>query len=445
MAETTPTAEASRGPEVRKKALVVGAGFAGAVVARELADTGDWDVLVIDARNHVAGNAYDYINEHGIRVHKYGPHLWHGNSDIAQEWASRFTEWIPYKHYVTAQLPDGRHVPLPINAKTIMEVFGQEFHNFAMSKPEYWAYQDEDIADGIGYLPLAFEAFMEQQRVKYETVTNSREHVESSVGKRLCELFFAPYTKKMWGMDLADLPTSVAARIPTKTDSDKYYFPKDKYQFIPKDGYTALITKALDHPNITVSLSTARSELMQYQGGSVLNQLKRRVGQLKSLPEWNDVVFDAIFTSEPIDTYYDCDLGELPWRSIKCHTYNVPVPKLLDAPVVNFTHDGPHTRATEWKQIPGHGDNPYWTTLTVEEPCDYRDNNMERYYPVKTSHAIDPNRELYKQYRDRAKKDGIHFIGRCGRYVYTDMMPCINSTLAQVGRFLSGDTIPSED
>lgn len=420
----------------KKKALVVGAGFAGGVVARELAEAG-WDVLVIDQRNHIAGNAYDYIDEHGIRVHKYGPHLWHGNSDAAQTWASQFTDWVPYKHFVEALLPDGRYVPLPINAKTILTLYRNEFENFVgagkEATKEYWGYQDEEAEYSYYYKPRAYEAFMESKRsdMKPEDVTNSREHVEASVGKELCELFFAPYTKKMWGMDLEDLPASVAARIPTKTDHDKYYFPKDKHQCLPANGYTAMFSKIFDHENISVKLCVKREELPQYCNGKYV----------VSLPgDWNDAKFDAVFTAEPIDTYYNCDLGELPWRSIKCHVYSIPLPQALPAPVVNFTHSGPFTRITEWKQLPAHGSNPYWTTLTVEEPCDYKDNNMERYYPVKTSLAVDPNRELYKKYRERAKADGINFIGRCGRYAYTDMQPCVTSTLTQVKKFLAGES-----
>jgi UDP-galactopyranose mutase len=271
----------------------------------------------------------------------------------------------------------------------------------------------------------AVQDFLDSLCVHHGEITNSRQHVEASVGKELCELFFAPYTKKMWGMDLSELPASVAARIPTKTDNDPYYFPKDKHQCLPKDGYTEMFKRIFDHLDIEVLLSTSREDLFDILSGHY--------------------TFDTVFTSEPIDTYYKCDLGELPWRSIKFHTYSIPLPHALPAPVVNFTHDGPFTRVTEWKQLPAHGENPYVTTLTVEEPCDYRDNNMEWYYPVKTSHAVDPNRELYKQYRERAKADGIHFIGRCGRYVYTDMQPCVNSTLAQVRRFLEGDTIPIEE
>ena len=410
---------------MKKKALVVGAGFAGAVVARELAESGLYDVLVIDARNHIAGNAYDYVNEHGIRVHKYGPHLWHTNNEVAHNWFSQFTEWLPYKHQVQAQL-DGSHVPLPINAQTIIDVFGKEFSDFAMSSPEYWGMQDEESDLEFCYKPRAFEAFIESKQVKHEKITNSREHVEASVGKELCELFFAPYTKKMWGMDLADLPTSVAARIPTKTNFDPYYFPKDKFQGLPKDGYTVAFEKIFDHDSIEVLTSTDRKELMQF---SDLNKC------VKFIRGW-DGEFDAVFTSEPIDTYYNCDLGELPWRSVKMHHLTVPLPQVLPTPTVNFTHDGPHTRVTEWKQLPGHGENPHYTTLTFEEPCDYRDNNMERYYPVKSSLPVDPHRELYNTYRDRAEADGIHFIGRCGTFQYLDMWMVIAQTLKTVEKFI---------
>ena len=420
------------------KALVVGAGMAGAVAARELAEAG-WKVLVIDKRNHIAGNAYDFVNEHGIRVHKYGPHLWHGNSDTVQEWVSRFTEWEPYKHKVRALLEDGTTTPLPINAETIRKVFGREFSDFVKcgdpSTADYWGYQDEEADLEFYYKPAAYEAFLDRKRETFYKINNSRQHVEASVGKELCELFFAPYTKKMWGMDLADLPTSVAARIPTKTDSDPYYFPRDKYQGLPKDGYTAMFEKIFDHTNIEVFTGVERQELLQYADPN---------GCVRYVPGWQDAKFDAVFTSEPIDTYYNCDLGELPWRSIKCHTYSVPIPSMLDSAVINFTHDGPHTRVTEWKKLPNHGDNQHWTTITVEEPCDYKDNNLERYYPVKTSHQIDENRELYHRYRERALLDKVNFIGRCGRYIYTDMSPCVAQTLVQVRRFLRGEDANDE-
>lgn len=392
------------------KFLVVGAGFAGATVARTLAEAGH-KVLVIDRRDHLAGNAYDEINSMGIRVHRYGPHLWHTSNDEVQEWAARFTEWVPYRHQVSAQLADGTHVPLPINHETIEAVFGARFDAWADANDAIL--YDYDTGAMVGYKDDAAAAFLDTLVEHHFNVTNSRQHVENSVGKELCDLFFAPYTEKMWGLKLEELPASVAARIPTNVTSRSYdYFPKDKHQFLPKDGYTAMFERILDHDNIDVLLGVERSSF--------------------NLDE-----FDHVFTSEPIDAFFNCALGELPWRSVRMHTVSLPVPRVLPTPVVNFTHDGPHTRVTEWKLLPAHGDNPHWTTLTIEEPCDYRDNYMERYYPVKTAQADCPHRALYKRYADLAEEGGgITFIGRCGLYVYTDMGPCISSSLAIARKFL---------
>lgn len=411
-----------------KNILVVGAGFAGAVVSRELAERG-YRVLVIDARNHIAGNAYDYVNEHGIRVHKYGPHIWHTNNQEAQDWTSKFTDWSWHRHTVHAQLEDGRHVPLPINATTIEEVFGNELYEF-VDAINGWAFSNGLNSE---IEPATIEKFLETKRVKLDgPPQNSRELVESSVGKELCEIFFAPYTEKMWGLKLEELPAGVAARIPTRTDYGDGYFPKDRYQGFPTDGYTAMFEKIFDHPNITVSLNTRREDLPQF-GLS---------GNMRFIPGWEDTQFDQVFTSEPLDSLYEFDDGPLPWRSIKCHTYSVPVPSVLIDSVVNFTHSGPHTRVTEWKKFPSHGDNPHWTTLTVEEPCDYVDNTMERYYPVKTSDRNDPYKALYEKYRARAEADGYICIGRCANYQYLDMWMVVAQTLKIVRDFLETENDP---
>lgn len=419
-----------------KNALVVGAGFAGATAARTLAEAG-WKVVVIDKRLHVAGNAHDYVNEHGIRVHTYGPHLWHTSNDEVQTWASRFTEWVPYEHRVKAQLPDGSFTPLPINNETIADVFGDRFVIWAQDN----GWERGDKWDGYWFEEGAHEAFLQTLLPKDVNgeVTNSYDHVVRSVGQELCDLFFAPYTKKMWGLTLEQLPSSVAARIPTNVRSyddsginEDRYFPKDKHQYLPKDGYTAFVTRILDHENITVHLGVSR-EMFDAAADCPLQEawFKDHGGK---------IAFDHVFTSEPIDVYYGCDLGELPWRSIKMHVQNVPLRSILPAAVVNFTHDGPWTRVTEWKKLPCHGENPLITTLTFEEPCDYRDNSMERYYPVKTADVECPHRALYRRYKERADQDPkLTFIGRCGLYAYLDMGPCISSTLAVIHRFLEND------
>lgn len=331
--------------------LVVGAGLYGSVVARELADAGH-EILVIDKRDHIAGNIYDYVNDDGIRIHRYGPHLFHTNNESVVNYLSRFTDWVEYFHKVKAILSDGRYVTLPVNRET-KEIVGED---------------------------------------------------------KILDTFFRPYTKKMWGKELEELDPSIMNRVPIRDDDNELYFPKDKFQLIPKDGYTNMVKKMLDHPNIVISLENEFSK------------------DLES-------VFDYIFNSMPIDQYYDFEFGELPYRSIKFHNQFIPTPKLLPAPVVNFTHNGPYTRMTEWKNIPCHGENELCTWITYEEPCDYKENNLERYYPVKDIDG--KNREIYQMYAEKAKsKDNMEFIGRCGLYVYIDMDQAVASAISCAKRFI---------
>jgi UDP-galactopyranose mutase len=330
--------------------LVVGAGLYGATVARQLAEAGHI-VDVLDKRDHIAGNAYDYENEYGIRIHKYGPHLFHTNNKVVFDWLSQFTEWVEYKHKVKAQLDDGRYVTLPVNRET-KEIVGEE---------------------------------------------------------NVLDIFYRPYTKKMWGVELDELNPDIIKRVPIRDDDNEYYFPDDEYQFIPVKGYTQMVHNILSHLNITVKLSTSYNKGMNEH-------------------------YDHVFNSMPIDEYFDFKHGELPYRSIKFHTADLPVPRALPTATVNFTHDAPTTRVTEWKNIPCHGVNKYITTLTFEEPCDYKDNNMERYYPVKDRDGN--NRALYEKYKNETPEN-MTFIGRCGLYAYLDMDQAVNSALATARKFLS--------
>ena len=330
--------------------LVVGAGFSGAVVARECASAGHL-VKVIDKRNHIGGNAYDYIDENGIRIHKYGPHLFHTNNKKVVQWLSQFTEWVPYQHKVKAQLSDGTYVTLPVNKET-KEIVGEE---------------------------------------------------------NVLDIFFRPYTKKMWGKSLDELDPSIINRVPIRDDDNELYFPNDEYQMMPKNGYTEIFKNILNHSNIEVECNVEFHQSMEEE-------------------------YDYVFNSMPIDMYFNYDYGELPYRSIKFHNIVLQQPKVLPTATVNFTHDGPYTRVTEWKNIPAHGENDYTTVLTYEEPCDYKDNDYERYYPVKDIEGT--NRETYKKYKERVNEDKMTFIGRCGMYVYVDMHQAISSALATARRFL---------
>jgi UDP-galactopyranose mutase len=342
----------------RNTILVVGAGFSGAVVARELAIKG-YQVRVIDKKDHVAGHAYDYTNHLGIRVHKYGPHLFHTSNQKVVDWLSGFTEWVPYQHKVKAMLADGCLVTLPVNAET-KAIVGEE---------------------------------------------------------NVLDIFFRPYTKKMWGKELEELDPSIINRVPIRNDLNELYFPNDTFQALPKHGYTRLMGNILDHPNIRVELNTAFNK-------------KEESG------------FAHVFSSMPIDEYFSFSLGELPYRSIKFHTLDIPSPQCYPVPSVNFTHNGPYTRLTEWKNLPEHGGHPFMTTVTFEEPCDYKDNNMQRYYPVKD--VSGGNQALYKKYREQVPKH-VTFIGRCGMYVYIDMHQAVSIALNTVSSFLSRSLSPERD
>jgi UDP-galactopyranose mutase len=332
------------------KYLVVGAGLSGCVIARELAKAGH-SVDVIDKRDHVAGNAYDYENEHGIRVHKYGPHLFHTNNEEVFEWLSHFTEWVEYRHKVKAQLSDGQYVTLPVNRET-KDIVGEE---------------------------------------------------------NVLDVFFRPYTKKMWGVELDQLNPDIINRVPIRDDYNEEYFPNDKIQYMPRHGYTQMVENILTRHNIHVYLQTEYSSHMNEN-------------------------YDHVFNSMPIDEYFKFKHGKLPYRSIKFETMSLPIPQALPTATVNFTHHGPKTRVTEWKNIPCHGDNKYITTLTFEEPCDYSENNFERYYPVKDRDG--KNRELYKKYKAEIPEH-MTFIGRCGLYAYLDMHQAVSTALSTVRKFLA--------
>jgi UDP-galactopyranose mutase len=211
----------------------------------------------------------------------------------------------------------------------------------------------------------------------------------------------------MWGLEIEELDPSILSRVPIRKDLNELYFPNDTFQALPKEGYSEMVRRILDHPNIKVSLNTAFSRGMEMD-------------------------FLHTFNSMPIDEYFDFDLGELPYRSIKFHTYTLPAPRLLPVACVNFTHDGPSTRVTEWKHFPNSGNNPYFTTITVEEPCDYKENNYETYYPVKD--IFSKNKGRYTRYASRCPAD-VSFIGRCGLYAYLDMHQAVSSSLAIANRF----------
>ncbi len=378
---------------MKPRVLVVGAGFAGATYARELAD-GGYRVDVIDRRGHIGGNAYDAVADSGVRVHIYGPHLFHTNSKQIVNWITRFGAFERYEHRVVAALPGGRRVPLPVNRATINAVFGER-----LATPD-------EVRD-----------FVRRQAEPIDDPRNAAEYLLSRIGRTLTELFFRPYTRKMWGLDLEDISAAVVKRIPLRFDDEDRFFPGDRYQMLPRDGYRRLFESIFDHPDISVYLNTAFDRAMTQS-------------------------YAHCFTSMSIDEYFEEAFGPLPYRSIRFHHRDVPQSyRAGPAATTNYTDDGPFTRETDWSQLPRHVVNPGEAkTVTREEPCDYRENQMERFYPVKTSDQR--HEEAYARYAALAAKDTrISFIGRCGTYQYLDMHQVISQSRARAHAWM-GRRVP---
>ena len=365
--------------------LVVGAGFVGSVIARELAEAGH-RVTVIDKRDHIGGNAFDHVNENGERIHDYGPHLFHGSEDsVAVKWLSRFTEWVPYEHRVQARLEDGRTTPLPVNTTTLEDVFDIKLETPEDSQAFLKGIQDKSI----------------------EAPTNSDEVFCKSVGDKLANIFFRPYTAKMWGKPATEIDAAVGARIPVRANRDDRYFT-DTFQAMPKDGYTAMFESILDHPNITVKLGV---------------EFTRHASEF----------FDHAFLSVPIDRYYETCFGELPYRSIRFVQGEVDEDQV--ATTVNFTDTGLFTRTTQWSLIPNSGRNVSGPqAVTLEVPCDPKDNNDECYYPVRNKESLD----LFAKYQELAAEEGnLTFCGRLGWFQYLDMVPAITKALQTVKPYVT--------
>jgi UDP-galactopyranose mutase len=354
--------------------LVVGAGFAGSVVAERMAASGK-QVVVIDRRSHIAGNAFDEYDPDGVLIHRYGPHIFHTNAERVFEYLSRFTEWRPYEHRVLA-LVENKLLPIPINRTTINSLYGLNL--------------DE----------ARVQEFFEKVRVPRDAIRTSEDVVLSSVGHDLCEKFFRGYTRKQWGLDLSELSASVAARIPTRTNDDARYFT-DRFQAMPSDGYTKMFERMLDHANIRLELAT------DYQ--AVRSRIKA----------------DKLFYSGPIDEYFDLRHGRLPYRSLRFeHEHLVGVERFQPVGTVNYPNGQCFTRITEFKHITGQ---QHSGTSIVRE---YPKAEGEPYYPVPRAE----NQQLYKKYEALAEAErNVVFVGRLAQYRYYNMDQVVAAALNAVG------------
>lgn len=342
--------------------LIVGAGFAGSVLAERLAAGSGKKVLLIDKRSHIGGNAYDHYDQNGILIHKYGPHIFHTNSRDVFEYLSRFTEWRPYEHRVKANV-DGQLVPIPINLDTINQLYGLNLTSFQVEE---------------------FFASMAEPR---EQIRTSEDVVVSRVGQELYEKFFRNYTRKQWDLDPSELDSSVIARVPIRTNRDDRYFT-DTYQAMPRHGYTRMFENMLDHRNIKVMLNTDYREIKDY------------------------ISYREVIYSGPVDEFFDYCYGKLPYRSLQFRFETQNTPFLQPVAVINYPNQHPYTRVTEFKHLTGQEHNK--TTLVYEYPC----ADGDPYYPIPRPE----NAELYKKYKTLAETTAnVHFVGRLATYKYYNM------------------------
>ena len=354
--------------------LIVGAGFAGSVMARELAEAGR-QVLLIDKREHIGGNAYDCLDAQGVLIHPYGPHIFHTNSKPVFAYLSRFTDWRFYEHRVLAEV-DGQLLPIPINRTTLNRLYGLEL--------------DEDGA----------KAFLEQARQPREPLATSEDVVLNSVGPDLCGKFFRGYTRKQWGLDLSELSAGVAARIPTRHNDDDRYFG-DSFQFMPAQGYTRMFERMLDHPNIRVQLACDFESLRE---------------GYESAPTRPHIVYTG-----PIDAYFRHCHGRLPYRSLRFeHEHLGGTTRYQPVGTVNYPNTHDYTRITEFKHLTGQD---HAGTSIVRE---YPQAEGDPYYPVPRAE----NEALYKRYQALAEQTpGVTFVGRLAQYRYYNMDQIVAAAL----------------
>ena len=358
--------------------IVVGAGFAGATLAERLASVRGERVLVVDRRDHVGGNAYDEPDAAGVLMHRYGPHIFHTNSEAVFAHLSRFTAWRAYEHRVLARLGDGKLVPMPINRTTLNRMYDLSLTTETEA-----------------------EAFLASRAEPVEEVRTSEDVVVSRVGRRLYETFFRGYTRKQWGLDPSELDKSVTSRVPTRASNDDRYFT-DTHQFMPRDGYTAMFRRMLDHPNITVMTGTDYAE--------VRDRLPHR---------------RTIWTG-PVDEFFEFRFGKLPYRSLRFEHRTLEQEWFQPCGTVNYPlEDVPYTRISEYKHLTGQV-HPR-TTITVEYPAAEGDP----YYPVPRPE----NAELYKRYEALADATpDVWFVGRLATYRYYNMDQVVAQALATFRR-----------
>lgn len=356
------------------KNLIVGCGVSGATLARRLAECGE-AVVIIDAKDHIGGNCFDYRDKNGIMVQKYGAHIFHTANKEVWDFVSQFTDWYPYQHKVRG-LIDGQSVPIPFNLNGLHLLLPR------------------GLADKIESRLL--EHFGFNVKVSILALRRTSDKDLEFLAEYVYQKVFLEYTLKQWGLKPDEIDSSITGRVPVYISHDDRYF-QDKYQGMPLDGFAIMIKKMLDHPLIKIRLQTPFSPNMKY---------------------------DRLFYTGSIDEFFDCKLGELPYRSIELHFKEFPYPRFQDAAVVNYPCNYDFTRIGEYKWFL-HDSSPK-TVVSFEYPRAFKRGENERYYPI----VGEENAALYDRYLQLgAKMPNVYFLGRLGDYKYYDMDKAIARAL----------------
>ena len=360
--------------------LIVGAGYSGSVLAERIASELNKKVLLIDRRGHIGGNSYDYHDDQGILIHKYGPHIFHTNSQKVWLYLSQFTEWIEYYHHVLAMV-EGKKVPVPFNMNTL----------YALFPPKYAEKMEDTLIETFGFgekIPILKLKETENSDLKF-------------LADYIYKYIFLGYTTKQWGLKPEELDQSVTARIPVYISRDDRYF-QDKYQGIPRDGYTEMFKKIINKKNIDLLLNTEFKDVE------------------------NDIAFDKLIFTGPIDEFFGEVHGKLPYRSLKFDLKTYDREFYQEVSQVNYPNNFDFTRITEFKHFNGKPNK--YTTVAFEYPQEYVRGENDPYYPVPRPE----NDEIYKKYCNEASKisSTTLFSGRLAEYKYYNMDQIVAASLS---------------
>lgn len=368
--------------------VIIGSGFAGAVVARSVADLGK-KVLIIEKRSHIGGNCYDENDENGILIHKYGPHIFHTNSEEVYTYLSKFTQWYDYSHEVEANL-NGTFIPVPFNLNTLKIVYGEE-------KSERLR---EKLISEYGY----------GNRVPILKLRENTDQDIRNIADFVYENIFLKYTMKQWGQTPEQIDPAVTGRVPVLISEDNRYF-QDKYQGMPLEGFTPLFEKMLDSENITIRLNGDAKDLLEFKEDGIYFEDSKFSGNI-------------IYTGA-IDELFDCKYGRLPYRTLRFDMSYLDKEEYQPKAVINYTVSEDFTRITEFKKLTGQKSKG--TTIMKEYPMEYTGGQDEiPYYAI----ANEENHRMYNRYTDIVKQyDNFYLLGRLAEYKYYNIDGIVEKAL----------------